>query len=78
MKGINLLTTLYHAPNHGLSLPVEFRLVTKTEPYVDKKDGKTKRRSVTSKNEHYRQMLQQAAINHIPFRYVLNDVWKPP
>ena len=75
VKGINLLTTLYHVPNLGLSLPVEFRLVTKTEQYVDKKDGKTKRRSATSKNEHYRQMLQQAAVNRIPFRYVLNDVW---
>ena len=73
VKGINLLTALYHS--RGLSLPVEFRLIAKTETYVDKKDGKTKRRSPITKNEYYRQMLQQAVTNRIPFKYVLNDVW---
>ena len=75
IKGINLLTALYHVPSSGLSLPVEFRLVAKTETYTDKKDGKTKRRSPISKNEYYRTMLQQAVNNQIPFKYVLNDVW---
>jgi hypothetical protein len=73
VKGINLITALYHS--RGLSLPVEFQLIAKTEQYVDKKDGKTKRRSPITKNEYYRMMLQQAVINKIPFKYVLNDVW---
>lgn len=72
-KGINFLTALYHAGT--LSLPVDVTVVAKTEHYIDKKDGKEKRRSPVSKNESYRTMLQQAITNHIPFRYVLNDVW---
>ncbi len=75
IKGINLMTALYHVPSRELSLPVEFRLIAKTETYIDKKDGKTKRRSPTTKNEYYRAMLQQSIQNQIPFKYVLNDVW---
>jgi hypothetical protein len=73
VKGINFLTVLYHS--QGVSLPVGFALIAKTEHYVDKKDGKEKRRSPTSKNEYYRALLEQAVQNQIPFRYVLNDVW---
>lgn len=73
VKGINFLTALYHA--QGVSLPVGFRVVAKTEYYVDPKEGKTKRRSPVSKNEHYRALLRQAKQNGIPFRFVLNDVW---
>jgi hypothetical protein len=73
VKGINFLTSLYHS--QGVSLPVGFALLAKTEHYVDKKDGKEKRRSPISKNEHYRTLLEQAVQNRIPFRYVLNDVW---
>ncbi|MEP7189003.1 MAG: transposase, partial [Roseiflexaceae bacterium] len=72
-KGINFLTALYHAG--ATSLPVGFTVLAKTEHYIDKKDGKEKRRSPIGKNEYYRTMLQQAVTNHIPFRYVLNDVW---
>lgn len=73
VKGINFLTALYHSRN--VSLPVAFQLVAKTESYLDKKSGKLKRRSPTTKNEHYRQMLQASVRNEIPFRYVLNDSW---
>jgi Transposase DDE domain len=54
---------------------VGFRLVAKTEYYPDKKDGKTKRRSPVSKNEHYQALLRQAKQNPIPFGFVLNEVW---
>lgn len=73
VKGINFLTCLYHVPN--ASLPVGFAVIAKTERYVDPKDGKSKRRSPTSKNEWYQTLLRQAAQNQIPFRDVLNDVW---
>jgi hypothetical protein len=73
VKGINFLTALYHA--QGVSLPVGVTLIAKTETYVDKKDGKTKRRSPIGKNEYFRRMVQQAVTNQIAFRYVLNDVW---
>jgi hypothetical protein len=73
VKGINLMTGLYHS--QGVSLPVSFTLIAKTEVYLDPKDGQAKRRSPVGKNEYYRAMLQQAVDNQIPFRYVLNDVW---
>src|SRR5260221_3660206 len=73
VKGINFVTSLYHAG--GYNLPVGFSMVAKTEYYVDKKDGKQKRRSPESKNEQYRELLTSAKGNHIPFEYVLNDVW---
>ena len=72
VKGINFITSLY--ATQEVSLPVIFRLVAKTEQYIDKK-GKPKRRSAVTKNEHYREMLQQCVRNQIPFQYVLNDLW---
>ena len=73
MKGINFMTTLY--PSHGVSLPMGFTLIAKTEHSLDPKDGQDKRRSPIGKNEYYRTMLQQAVTNQIPFQYVLNDIW---
>jgi hypothetical protein len=73
VKGINFLTALYH--NRGVSLPVAFHLIAKTEAYLDEKSGKMKRRSPTTKNDHYRQMLQVCVRNGLRFRYVLNDSW---
>ncbi len=73
VKGINFVSGLYYA--NGLSLPVGFALVAKTEYYIDKKDGKQKRRSPISKNQSYQDLLQQAKRNRIPFKYVLNDMW---
>jgi hypothetical protein len=78
VKGINFLSALYHlyhVPQLEVSLPVGFRLVRKTEQYVDNKDAKTKRRDPVSKNEHYQALLRQAKHNQIMFRFVLNDVW---
>lgn len=73
VKGINFVSALY--PASGLSLPVGFSLVAKTEFYLDKKDGKQKRRSPTTNNEHYRDLLRQAVRNQIPFKSVMTDVW---
>lgn len=72
VKGINFITALYSVDE--VSLPVTFRLVAKTEAYVDK-DGNRKRRSPVTKNAHYRAMLQDCVRNQIPFTYVLNDLW---
>jgi len=73
IKGINFMTALYHSA--GLSLPIGFELIAKTEHYVDPKDGKEKRRSKVGKNELYQKMLKQVVRNQILFEYVLNDVW---
>jgi len=73
VKGINFVTSLYHS--QGVSLPVGFELVRKTERYIDPKTGKEKRRSNKTKNEMYRDLMQQAVKNQIPFKYALNDIW---
>jgi hypothetical protein len=73
VKGINFVTCLYH--NRGVSLPIGFELVRKTERYTDPQDGKEKRRSDRTKNEMYRDLLHQAVRNQIPFKYALSDIW---
>jgi len=73
VKGINLLTTLYHS--QGVSLPVAFELVTKPDWVTDKKTGRQKRAAKQTKNDLYRQMLSACVRNEIAFRYVLNDIW---
>jgi len=73
IKGINFITALYHV--NGVSLPVNYHVVSKTEVYLDPKTGKQKRRATVTKNEVYQQLLRQVVANQIPFRYVVNDVW---
>src|SRR3990172_833033 len=73
VKGINFVTCLYHSS--GVSLPVGVEIVAKTEHYTDPKDQKEKRRSKRTKNEMYRNLVQQAARNQILFKYVLKDIW---
>jgi hypothetical protein len=73
VKGINFISTMYQ--NGGVSLPVNFRLVEKTEKYIDKKTKKEKRRSLISKNEHAREMLKQVIKNQVKFQFILFDVW---
>ncbi len=73
IKGINFISALYES---GLvALVIDFRLVSKTEQTLDKATGKIKRRSPISKNEHFRNMVEQATINTLKFKYVLSDVW---
>jgi hypothetical protein len=73
LKGINFLTALYSS--QGVSVPVGFHLVAKTETYRDAKTQKEKRRSPVSKNEVCHELISQAVRNRIPFRFVLFDVW---
>lgn len=73
VKGINFLTALYQVD--GVSLPVAFDLVTKTETYLDPKTHREKRRSPISKQERMRMLLRVCVHNEIPFRYVLADLW---
>lgn len=73
VKGINFVTSLYSS--HGVSLPVGFHLIAKTETYTDQKTQKEKRRSPVSKNEIARGLIEQAVRNQIPFRFVMFDAW---
>jgi Transposase len=73
VKGINFVSCLYQ--NHSVSLPINFRLVAKTETYLDAKTNQEKRRSPVSKNELAREMIQQVVKNQVLFRFCLFDVW---
>jgi len=73
VKGMNLISALYQVGE--ASMPVAFELVKKTQWVFDEKKRKWQRKSPTTKNEHYREMLRACAKNRIGFRYVLNDVW---
>ena len=73
LKGSNFLTALYSS--QGVSVPVGFHLVAKTEKYTDPKTQQEKRRSPVSKNAVCQELIKQAVTNLIPFRFVLFDVW---
>jgi hypothetical protein len=73
VKGINLLTGLYYT--NGISIPITYQIVQKTEKYIDKKDGKEKRKSPVSKNEMMRNLSLQIMKNQIKFKYFLTDSW---
>lgn len=74
VKGVNILSLLYG--NNEVTLPVAFQPIKKTEPYIDKKTGKERRKSVKTKNEYFREMAEIAIMkNKIKCRWFLADVW---
>ncbi len=73
LTGINFVSALYEAG--GVSLPVGFQVISKTEHYIDKKTQKEKRRSPVTKNEICRRLIKQAIKNELPFEFVLFDSW---
>jgi hypothetical protein len=77
VKGINLLSAFYSSEKTGqtVRLPVDCRIITKTEEYIDERSGEKKRRSPETKNEMMRQMIQRAIQNQVKFRHILADSW---
>lgn len=73
VKGVNLLSGLYYS--QGTSLPVAFELVRKTVLETDPRTGKDKWVSPKTKNEMAREMVAAVKSKHIPFQYVLADIW---
>ena len=73
VKGINQLTGLYYSQD--VSLPVCYKLIHKTEFVTDKKTKRLKRVSKVSKQEYFRQLVQQCVDNQLLFKYVLADSW---
>lgn len=73
VKGVNLLSLIYHAAD--VVLPINAHLVEKTEPYTDKKTGQIKYRSSQTKNDVLRGMLLLAKQQNIKYRYFLADSW---
>lgn len=73
VKGVNLLSLLYHSG--AVSVPINVHLIEKTEPYDDKKTAQTKYRSPKTKNQITREMLQAAQSQRVLWRYFLGDSW---
>jgi len=77
VKGINLLTAFYHCEKAGntIRLPIDFRIIEKTEEYIDEKTGEKKRRSPITKNEMMQEMIKRHIQNEVKFTYILADSW---
>jgi hypothetical protein len=73
VRGINLLNVLYHC--NGASIPVAFELVKKPIQYCDIETRQLKRKSVVTKNELIREMIDTCIRNELKFRFVLMDSW---
>ena len=73
VQGFNLLNCLYQVDD--ISIPVAFELVKKPIVYSDLKTRKVKRKSVVTKNELMRKMLDRCINNQLKFQYVLFDIW---
>lgn len=73
VQGFNLLNCLYHVAK--VSIPVAFELISKPLQYCDLKTQKRKRKSLVTKNELMRQMLDVCITNQLKFRFVLFDIW---
>jgi IS4 transposase len=74
VKGINMLSCLYHA--NGMNVPVAFEVTKKTKKMTDPKTGKTVRKSDKNKNEVMRAQLKACAHDlRIKFSFVLADSW---
>ena len=77
VKGINLVSAFYSSEKAGqvVRVPIDYRIIAKTEEYIDEKSGEAKRRSPETKNEMMRQMIQRAIQNQVKFKYILADSW---
>jgi len=73
VKGMNLLSALYYSK--GVSVPIGFDLVRKTQWAKDGKTGREKRVSERTKNDIYREILQKVVDNQVTFKWVVNDIW---
>ena len=73
VKGINFVSALYQTSK--ASVPVSYALVRKTEKVVNKKTGKTSRKSPVSKQQYFRNLIEVAVANNIDFKTVLADIW---
>ncbi len=76
VKGLNFITAFYSSPLEGVryGVPVGCEVIQK-RPVWNEKKACTEMKSPTTKNEHYRALLQKCLQNAVEFKYVLNDSW---
>ena len=73
VKGINILSCL--VSYNDAVLPFGYEIVHKDVSFSDIKTRKAKRKASTSKNEHFRNLIQQSIDNKVLFDHVLADNW---
>ena len=73
VKGINILSSLIRYSD--IAFPIGFEIVTKELHFYDLKTKKDRRKSSTTKNQHFRALVKQAVSNQVKFEYVLTDNW---
>ena len=73
IKGINILSCL--VSYEDVVLPIGYEIIHKDVSFSDIESRKVKRKSSTSKNQHFRNLIQQAIDNKVLFDHVLADNW---
>ena len=73
VKGINILSCL--VSYNDAVLPFGYEIVHKDVSFSDIKTRKVKRKASTSKNEDFRNLIQQSIDNKVLFDHVLADNW---
>ena len=65
LKGLNLLSCMVRYDD--LSLPIAYEIIKKDIQYCDLKTKRVRRRSNVTKNQLFRQLIQQACENNVLF-----------
>ena len=73
VKGINFLSCMVRYDD--FSLPIGYEIIKKDIEYCDIKTKQHRRKATVNKNQHFRQLIQQACTNHVMFEWVLADNW---
>lgn len=71
IKGVDILTCMVRYDD--ISFPIGYEVIKKEIRYCDIKTKREKRKSGTTKNAHFRQLLAQAARNDVKYRHILAD-----
>lgn len=73
VKGINSLNAMIRYGD--FAMPIRYGVVKKDIRYFDEKEQREKRRASRSKNDMFRDLIEQTVKNKVPFDYVLADNW---
>ena len=70
------MLNFHYTDANGVSIPLDYEVISKTEECFDEKTNKIKRKSKFTKNEILREkLLFLQFTNNVKYRYVLMDSW---
>jgi len=73
VKGINILSCLI---SYGdVTLPLGYEIIHKDIEFSDIETKRVKKKASISKNDHFRNIIQQAIDNNVKFEHILADNW---